>query len=225
MKNKKVEVRPTSPLSGAQPPKPASTFIPNWYKRTPIVKDKITTAKRCVPLIDAFSAGYMFSLPTDITWDQSLVSEDKPPYSFNYPDKIVTAHFPVQVDEFEISDEFDPNPYKWNNLFHVKLPKGYSMLFVHPINRTDLPFYSFTGFVDADKHPIAINFPFVIKKGFKGVIPAGTPIIQGIPIKRENWELVVKDKDKAYRYVKEYEVLNPPFAWYKRKWWTKKNYH
>ena len=31
------------------------------------------------------------------------------------------------------------------------------------------------------------NVPFFIKSGFEGVIPAGTPIAQLIPIKREKW--------------------------------------
>jgi hypothetical protein len=224
MKKRIVEARPVNPSLVDNPPKPASLFIPDWYKKTPKVKDKILTAKRCIPILDAMSAGYMFCLPTDVHWDSEADLEVKKPYSANYGAKVVTEHHLVQTDSFDISDEYDPQPYKWSNEFHIKLPKGYSMLFVHPLNRTDLPFYSFTGFVDADKHPLVINFPFVIKKGFSGVIPAGTPIIQGIPIKREDWELKIKDKDKAYRYVKEYEIMNPPFASYKRKWWTKKIY-
>jgi hypothetical protein len=225
MKKKIIEARGINPASGAVPPKSASLFIPDWYKKTPAVKDKILTAKKCIPILDALSAGYMFSLPTDVKWDNQLINEGKPPYSYEYNLPLISEHFKSQTDQFETDSQYDPQPYKWSNHFHIKLPKGYSMLFVHPLNRTDLPFYSFTGFVDADEHPLVINFPFLIKKDFVGTIPAGTPIIQGIPIKRENWELIHKDKDKAYKYVKEYEVLNPPFAWYKRKWWTKKVYH
>jgi len=85
-------------------------------------------------------------------------------------------------------------------------------LFIHPVNRTELPFHSLTGLVDTDKHPIIINFPFFIKAGFVGTIPAGTPLIQAIPIKRDGWQMKMKDEDKAHSYLKQYEVTNPPFC-------------
>ena len=33
-----------------------------------------------------------------------------------------------------------------------------------------------------------INFPFFIKEGFTGLIPYGTPIVQIIPFKRDDWK-------------------------------------
>ena len=54
-----------------------------------------------------------------------------------------------------------------------------------------MPFHSFSGIVDTDKHPVPVNFPFVVKKDFEGVIPAGTPIAQFIFLKRDTLEYEV----------------------------------
>lgn len=219
-KKRNIIFKPRSPKYDILEPKPASLFIPQWYKNTPQVDEKTITAKKCVPMLDALSAGYMICLPEDVYWDEDTENH----YSTNSKVELITKHMPIQTEKFEIGEAYDTQPYKWINQFFIQTPKGYSTLFIHPLNRLDLPFYSFTGFVDTDKHPLIINFPFLIKKGFKGIIPKGTPLIQAIPIKREDWKSSMKDINKPYIYTKEYEVLNPPFGWYKRKWWTKKRY-
>jgi hypothetical protein len=97
-------------------------------------------------------------------------------------------------------------------------------LFIHPLNSGDTPFHSFSGIVDTDKHPVTVNFPFLIRKDFEGNIPAGTPMIQVIPFKRDKWESKVID-NKEFTEPKEfYRIFNPPFGQYKRNWWTKKEF-
>ena len=219
-----IEFRPEMPQYDIPKPQPATKFIPEWYKKTPVVSEQMLTAKRCVPLLDSLSAGYIIPLPVDVYWDDDRDPSEGKKYWYDAPFEQVSMHSPTQTEMFEINENFGTQPYKWINHFHIKTPRGYSMLFTHPINRTELPFYSFTGFVDTDKHPIVTNFPFVIRKGFKGVIPAGTPLIQAIPVKRDAWRGVMKDEDQAFRYARQFEVFNPPFAWYKRNWWTKKQY-
>lgn len=219
-KTKQIEFRPRSPQFDILPPRPATTAVPEWYKRTPIAKETILTAKRCVPILDALGAGYVIPVPTDIVWDW----EKPEPYSYSAKTEIISKHHHSQTDEFDLAPEFDGQPYKWISQWHVKTPPGYSTLFVHPLNRTDLPFMSFTGLVDTDTHPLIVNFPFFIRAGFKGVIPKGTPMIQAIPVKRDEWNMSLEDADTPYIFVKEYEVTNAPFSWYKRNYWHKKKY-
>lgn len=221
MSAKKIEFRPRSPQFDILEPKPASLFIPNWYRQTPPVTQNVLTAKRCVPIIDALSAGYIIPLPVDVEWNEDSKGQK---WQTNSKIEVLSEHHQSQTELFEISSNFDSQPHKWINNWHITTPKGYSTLFIHPVNRSDLPFYSFTGLVDTDKHPLIINFPFIIEKGFVGKIPAGTPMIQAIPIKRDDWNMSIKDEDKPYSYLKEYEVMNPPFGWYKRKFWSKKRY-
>ena len=221
MKSKKIEFRPRSPKFDVVEPKPSSLYIPDWYKKTPQVAENNMTAKKCVPIVDALSAGYMIPLPADVHWDETRNGKK---WETDSKIEIVSQHYKSQTEMFEINQSFDSQSYKWVNHWHIKTPKGYGTLFVHPLNRSDLPFYSFSGFVDTDRHPLIVNFPFIIQKDFIGTIPAGTPMIQAIPIKRSDWEMSIKDKDKPHLYVKEYEVMNPPFGWYKRNYWAKKKY-
>ena len=200
-------------------PLPASRFTPNWFRKMPGVIDGVASVKKWIPVLDALNSGYIIPLPVDAIWDstnKNFVSQSD--------DKINSDHDASQTEYVEIDNSFNPQPHKWINHWYIKTPKGYSTLFIHPLNRDDLPFKSFTGVVDTDKHPLPINFPFVLKEGFEGVIPAGTPIIQLIPFKRDDWESNVIDTGDSYQYPHPVDNMNPPFNWYKRKFWVKKVY-
>jgi hypothetical protein len=48
------------------------------------------------------------------------------------------------------------------------------------------------GVVDTDKYTAPVNFPFVLNDWkFEGLIPAGTPVAQVIPFKRDSWEIEI----------------------------------
>ena len=64
----------------------------------------------------------------------------------------------------------------------------------------DLPFSTFSGIVDTDKHPMCISFPFLIRKDFNGILKKGTPIAQCIPIKRENFMAYVSSNIPSLFY-------------------------
>lgn len=217
--SKKIKFHSASTHLEFPVPGTASRFIPNWFKKMPNVNDGVMSVKKCIPFIDAYSAGYIIPLPADMIWD----SEQKR-FLTSAVTQLNSDHHSSQVSGMDLGDYWDPQPHKWLNQWHIKVPKGYSILFTHPHNREDLPFKSFTGVVDADKHPIIINFPFVLKNGFEGTIPAGTPIIQILPFKREKWDSEVIDKGKPHVYERAFEVFKPPFAWYKRNFWTRKIY-
>jgi predicted membrane-bound spermidine synthase len=52
------------------------------------------------------------------------------------------------------------------------------------------PFTILPGIVDTDTYTAPVNFPFVLNDiNFEGLIPAGTPIAQVIPIKRDEWQM------------------------------------
>lgn len=219
MKSRTITFTSTIPQYNIEKPFPSSRLVPEWYRKMPGSAEKVETVKKCVPILDALTAGYMITLPVDVHFN----GEDKT-FWYDAPFSINSDHFYVQTQGVEIGDEFDQQPHKWINPWLIQTPKGYSCMFVHPLNRMDLPFRSFTGIVDTDKHPLAINFPFVMKKEFSGVIPAGTPIIQIIPFKRDAWSSKTIDNKPWKDHPEAFEVENPPFNWYKRKWWTRKIY-
>lgn len=200
-------------------PFPASRLIPSWYKKMKGIKQNNMTVKKCVPFLDALTSGYILSLPADMAWDKeakNFMTQAK--ISMN------EDHMLMQTEDVVLPPEFNPQPHKWINQWFIKTPPGYSTLFIHPLNRLDLPFYSFSAIVDTDRHPTAVNFPFVLREDFDGVIKAGTPIIQAIPFKRDDWDAKIIDTGKSYKYSRHGDFINPPFSLYKKRFWARKRY-
>jgi hypothetical protein len=214
---KRVKFQSVHPIFDVPKPTPAAKHVPDWYRKMPGVNDKIMTVKKCVPFLDVMTSGYIISSPVDVYFDGSSFSELSKV-------KAVSMHHTQQTIDVPVPFGFSTQPYKWENFFTISTPKGYSTLFVHPTNRYDLPFLSISGVVDTDAHPIPVNFPFFLKDGFKGVIPAGTPIIQAIPFKRENWISKVEDSAHVKEHPDVYRMHNPPFGFYKKHWWSRKTY-
>ena len=57
-----------------------------------------------------------------------------------------------------------------------------------PVLNANLPLQFSAGIVNTDSYYNRINFPFFIKDKWKGTIKKGTPLIQVIPFKRDEWE-------------------------------------
>lgn len=220
IKHKKITFHSTRTDLEILRPTASTKQVPSWYRKMPLVRDKIQTIKKCVPFLDSLSMGYVIPLASDIYWDA-----DEKIGKTNAKDSIYTDHVASQTEDVIIPPEFDPQPHKWSNHWHIKTPKGYSTLFIHPLNRMDLPFYSLSGVVDTDSHPLIINFPFFIRKNFDGIIEAGTPMIQAIPFKRDSWSSEILDQFDSYRGDKDgHQVFEAPFGWYKRNHWSRKEY-
>lgn len=199
-------------------PRPASKEIPEWYKEIDRVANGELTIKGCMPILDAFTAGYTLVLAADVHFKNGQFQEiSKIP--------MVNLHTKDQIGEFALAKEYSKQPFKWINYFLTKTPKGYSSMFMHPINRPDLPFYTMTGIVDTDTFPVPVNFPFFIREDFDGIIPEGTPIAQVIPFKRQDWKSEIDDDNQANPPVSFLNnVFNPPFNFYKRTFWKRKKY-
>jgi hypothetical protein len=71
---------------------------------------------------------------------------------------------------------------------------------------------------------MGIHFPFLLKKGFEGIIPAGTPLAQIIPFKRDNWVSEQEKFDLDTQYAKKRTFWRTFAGSYKANYWTKKKY-
>jgi hypothetical protein len=183
-------------------PKPASAFIPNWYKNMESymggkkVLDgngfTTSTIKRCLPVFDAMTAGYIITSPADIM--VTLTDEEQ---YFQWANFSLIQFHPIEQAPNHPMRNMYPYP-KWINPWSIETPKGYSTLFVQPFHR-DCPFIIFPGVVDTDKYNAPVNFPFVLKDdSFEGLIPAGTPIAQVIPFKRKRWSMKIDKKNNYH---------------------------
>ena len=178
-------------------PIPAVQGLPDWFKALPhkafsaTHQKEVLTIKKCPPFIDAMGYGFLMPLVSDLKvkngeffWDRDVPSGGVTNFShapINYHDGAQVAGTPFfDDDRFVI---------KFNNFWTIETPPGYSLLFTHPLNRTDLPFTTITGLVDTDKYTSnLINFPARWHDvDFAGVLPKGTPVAQCIPVKREKW--------------------------------------
>ena len=76
------------------------------------------------------------------------------------------------------------------------------MLFTQPMHRPS-PFTILDGVVDTDQYDSPVNFPFVLNDWkFEGLIPAGTPMAQVIPFKRESWKMSIGDMEQRQNQEK-----------------------
>jgi hypothetical protein len=185
-------------LDGLIPaPVPAAQGLPTWLKTMPstafsgLMSGEDNTVKRCPPFVDAMTCGFLIPLICDVkvengefTWDNEL----PPGGAVDFLRSPIGLHDPGQVTGTPL---FDAEQFviKFHNLWTIEAPKGYSLLFTHPVNRFDLPFTTLTGLVECDGyHDAWIHFPARWNDpNFTGVLPKGTPIVQCFPIKRDNW--------------------------------------
>jgi hypothetical protein len=182
-----------SGIEAAKPQK-ASSVIPKWFKDMEQYSDpeglKIVngasnaTAKKCTPMLDAMTSGYIISL-----WSDVLVShndQDVPELSWRVSQSVFSLHG-TSSREIPPPPGYEQIVFKYHSMLTVTTPPGYSILVVPPMGHHDLPFKAIPAIIDTDKPTIDLAFPVWIKKGFDGVIEKGTPIVQLLPFKRESW--------------------------------------
>ena len=190
-------------------PVPAITMVPEWYKSLTLYGDTndiknlnpvnhvgtdgtLVDTKKCMPMFDALTSGYYYLLEDDLhvslnddgfptlTWKGDVMLIDKRP----------TLQIPVPGNCHQLHFGFRMN-------WFYRTPPGYSVLVTHPMNRYDLPFYTLSGMVDSDIWGLPVFFSFFLKRDFIGTIPKGTPIMQFIPFKRDEWEIEIKTDKKS----------------------------
>ncbi len=204
------------------------TSVPEWYRKgvrqvepDNQVRSPQLTIKSCVPFLDAMTSGYYIPLPVDIyvTQDNGL-----PYYSWKDPsDVYVTVRNPDSAQGLPIPPGYANQYASWKTAIAIELPKGYSAVITHPLNRTDLPFLTLSGIVDNYTMYSGI-VPFFMQKDFVGLIPQGTPIAQIIPFKRESW--VAEETPGLYEKsdIVAGKALHVFSGWYRNNVWQKKDY-
>ena len=188
-------------------PVPALKKLPEWFKKkTPFTDENSKeqlffpdgqsniSIKWCSPFGDALGFGYFILLENDIHFGSDENGQLRTVWHRG-GEEFVSNHDMKQISDDLIPEGYRRIPLKFINFWGIKTPSGYSTFFTHPLNRTELPFITLSGVVDTDSYNQPVNFPFVIKKDFEGILEAGTPIAQVIPFKRESWKAVFEDFD------------------------------
>jgi hypothetical protein len=177
--------------------------------------------------MDTMIAGYALTIPVDIYVTKD--DQGHPRFTWNGPDKLggFIAERPKELGEtMPRPPGHYPNHLAFSGFWGWKTPRGWSTLVTQPLNRHDLPFTITNGIIDSDKFNAAGNVPFFLKEDFEGVIPAGTPYAQIIPIKRSSW-MMVDDTDGLIDKVIVQSSLvrkNDDKTPYKKFAWEKKDF-
>jgi hypothetical protein len=215
-------------------PIPALSDIPKWYKDAPqyLHGDKKLAApsdtstgnlgvKYCVPYLDAITTGYNACLWADLHIVQGPYG---PNFTWGIDQEMIEGRDVQGFETLPVPTGHHSKQYIWRQPFSVRLPKGYSALFMHPANRFDLPFTTLAGIMDCDHTMPEGNFPFYLKEGFEGIIPAGTPFFQIIPFKRENW--VATNNPEVFKVAARrlWDSARVTYGDYKRRLWTRRVY-
>jgi hypothetical protein len=214
-------------------PKPASEYIPQWYKDAksyldpsgkkapPLDGSPMATIKRCMPLWDLMTAGYIIETPYDIYVRQTPTG----PYFQWGADEAIA---------FQSMEQFQNHPYSREinyavRIVHpwsIKTPKGWSVLICEPQHHEPTPIITANGIVDTDEFSMPFNMFLKLRDpNFEGMIPAGTPFSQVIPFKREAWASELggeKEKKQFQSDARKFTTVF--FDRYKKFWWNRKEY-
>jgi len=210
-------------------PQPVKTTVPEWYKKgeahlTSPNGEKMPAMKACVPFLDVMVSGYVLVTPFDIKvtiedGNQRIGWDTESPMFRGFVEerpKELGATIPRPAGH-------SPNGLVWSSAWGWKTPRGWSTIVTHPFNRHDLPFTTLSAIVDSDSYTANGNIPFFLKEGFEGIIPAGTPFAQIVPIKRASWvHSYAYSMTKVIQDLGARTRLNEHF--YKKVNWVRKKY-
>jgi len=213
---------------------PAKEVIPKWYKDTERIVNlenkKILNIlplkksfKACLPFLESLQTGYMIPLSVDIAVKQT---EGGP--SITYQElfkKPIILRDDYQNNKLPTPNGYSNLHFAWDLHVSFKIPKGYSALVTHPLNRFDLPFLTLSAIIDGEFVVPGGNMPVFFNNSFEGIIEAGTPIAQIVLFKTENWSNILDQSLNEEASVNNIKSGSSAIGWYKKNIWKKKSFN
>jgi len=213
-------------------PIPAKNYMPEWIKKMslyyPENKLKISsstsnmTVKKCPPYLDVLQAGYYVQLHTDV-----FITQHDNNYHIDW--KVKDSPFEIHGEQSKLIET--PHGYHEHVVKYLwgvipKVPKGYSLLVIHPQAYQNLPFKTVPAIVDCDTLTFNFTLPVWVSKNHEGIIKKGTPIAQLIPIKRDTWNSSYESfKNDEYDILQQKDYAATLIDRYRNKYWHKKSYN
>lgn len=237
---KKIKFYPFSEetLAFAPKPEPASKFLPDWYKKMPATVNPEamsygqagSTVKKCMPVFDLMTSGYILSAPCDIFIDATnpeKIEWSIPSGILSFQGDMFAVHAREQYDKMPINtDIYHKDLIRIFPFWAVGTPKGYSSIFIHPPYMDSSPLVALQAIVDTDAFVTDGHLSFWVEKDFKGIIKKNTPLVQVIPFKRESWSKDIRSAQESEGiFYKQRLRLRSTFAnAYKNMFRSRKDY-
>jgi hypothetical protein len=225
-------------------PVPIKTNIPNWFKE---LSHKVNnkTIKGCMPFLDTLTTGYLLKMPVDYHIRHNINKDgEKVTEYISSASECFEPTYQVSMNlNFDVEKSFHPveqlgkcplveknknlKVHKIMNPWTIITPPGYSTLFLPPLNNNDDRFSIIPGIVDTDQYTLEVNFPFIVNgdkyDSLETTIKYGTPYVQVIPFKREEWKMKISEIKKrlSKRYFSYFKFLIDN---YKKKYWNVKKW-
>ena len=180
------------------------------------------TYKKCTPLLDGMSAGYIIPLWADV---EVMSFENSAEIFWKTSSNIFELHG-EGTKNIETPPGYCSQIFKYLNCWIPQTPKGYSCLIVSPQGHNDLPFKAVPAIVDTDSSTLELVFPMWVKNNMNGIVEKGTPMIQIIPFKRDNWTSSFDYyEDNYYKDVIEQKNFQSTIVGhYLKNHWSKKTF-
>jgi hypothetical protein len=185
-------------------PVPAIKVAPDYFRQVKPQTDSnpnSSTVKRCVPFLEALSAGFIIPL-----WCDVYVLARNGEISIDFPPNFAQAetlgsHSSAQIPKHPLANKpYGNMPMKWINPWVIETEPGVSCIFTPPLNHMETRFKLLDGVVDTDTYYNNINFPFLWTGGDgEFFIAKGTPLVQVVPFRREEQALEVSATDPDRR--------------------------
>lgn len=208
---------------------PAYQKIPKWFKDIPSTNHPMrlgrsaSTVKKCVPFIDALSAGYIVTAPSDIAI--KIIDGVQRTQSFvGIQDPLLEGDEPHRTEGMPVPKGYGTTILR--ALVHptVITPPDYSVLVTHPFNRYDLPFLTLSGIIDSDNLHIPLSVNLYLRDDFEGIIEKGTPLAQVMPFKRTDWDHKLLPHDSDAEEKTSWKLYSKIDRSYQLQFWSKKTY-
>jgi hypothetical protein len=212
-------------------PVPASQMYPSWFKSLPATTPEgMSTLKRCPPMTDMFSLGYIIPMWTEIKMtptSQGYHIDTRMPIIENPLEgsrQTLSAQYPQQ---YQNTPWQDYQVIKLSSPWVVKTPPGYSLMILPLFGQHGCPVEPISAIIEADEYQIALSITckIVANQGEVVHLLPGMPLAQLVPFKRETWT----SKYSIKSLVEHAKIANKLRTYitsgYRRFWHKKKEFN
>jgi hypothetical protein len=204
------------------PIQPSAKIRADWMRKQD--KFKFTS---CPGIYDFASMGYMLTSYVDF-----YIKANSAGVAIVYKNPAV----PIWMKEVRLDHKLvdgminfqnvPPNVLKIPLPWSISTKPGWSLMYLPPIMHSgslmeDLCFYP--GVIDSDKYFHA-NFVFSVKNECEVFVPAGTPLVQIVPFKREKITATCTRATEKEQGFHKFSFPRINVQYYRKKLWNKKSY-
>ena len=200
----------------------AKSVMPSWWKKMKIFQSirgrRIQTIRACPAMHDWTKSGWYLLANRDMEilcgserdfTSTKFATKDPSGKKYESPthpsDQFDNAFDYIEDGEFgQVKDAF-----KMRNAWNIITPPGYSCFYLDPFLFQNNHFATWQGVIDTDDFNVNQDNSQIIfypKVDYSFVIPEGTPLVQIIPFKREEWVSTYQLKDTKAWHVDRSEM-------------------